>query len=194
MKKLSIEELRLRKNKRMNIYYQTHKEERKKYYQTHKKEAKEYREGRKEKINLYSKKYHETHKNKEIEYRNTHKIEKRIYNKKYVNHKLKTDINFKLAHCLRNRLRIAIYNNQKSGSAVRDLGCSVSELKLYLEEKFQPGMTWKNWSPTGWHIDHIVPLDLFDLSNRGEFLKAVNYTNLQPMWAEENIKKSNRVI
>jgi hypothetical protein len=115
------------------------------------------------------------------------------YKKEYEINRLKIDINFKLARNLRNRLRVAIYNNQKAGSAVKDLGCSIPELKIHLETQFQPGMTWENWSRTGWHIDHIQPLDSFNLQNREEFLKACHYTNLQPLWAEENLTKSNNI-
>ncbi len=90
---------------------------------------------------------------------------------------------------LRSRLRHAIKDGAKRGSAVRDLGCTTDELKLYLEARFQPGMTWENWSPTGWHIDHVKPLASFDLTDRKQFLAACHYTNLQPLWAEENLRK-----
>jgi hypothetical protein len=102
--------------------------------------------------------------------------------------------NFKLSRNLRTRLKDAIKNNQKSGSAVRDLGCTIPELKLYLESKFQSGMSWDNWSKTGWHIDHIRPLSSFNLTNRKEFLQACHYTNLQPLWAEENIRKGDKIL
>ena len=102
------------------------------------------------------------------------------------------DLNYKLKINLRNRLLIALKNNQKSGSAVSDLGCSVPELKQYLESKFQPGMTWDNWSHSGWHIDHIKPLSRFNLSNREELLKACHYSNLQPLWAKDNLAKKDK--
>ena len=95
----------------------------------------------------------------------------------------------KLRCNLRARLYIAINGNYKAGSAVRDLGCSIDELKLYLENKFRPDMTWNNWAHDGWHIDHIKPLASFDLTNRDQFLEACHYTNLQPLWAEENFSK-----
>jgi len=81
----------------------------------------------------------------------------------------------------------------KAGSAVKDLGCTIPELIKYLESKFQLGMTWENHSSTGWHIDHIIPLCEFDLTDREQFLKAAHYTNLQPLWAEDNLKK-NRFV
>ena len=101
----------------------------------------------------------------------------------YIKNKKKNDIQYKLACNLRSRLSAALKKGWKSGSAVRDLGCSILELKTLLESKFQPGMTWSNWSRTGWHIDHIKPLSAFDLSNREELLQACHYANLQPLWA-----------
>lgn len=64
------------------------------------------------------------------------------------------------------------------------------ELKQHLEKLFQPGMTWENWSRDGWHIDHIVPLSSFDLTDREQFLKACHFSNLQPLWAKENLSKA----
>jgi len=101
---------------------------------------------------------------------------------------------FKLKERLRHRLYIAIKNNSKNGSAVKDLGCTIPELKEYLEKLFSNGMTWENWGLKGWHIDHKKPLSSFDLTNRKELIKAVHYTNLQPMWGIENLKKSNKIL
>ena len=111
-------------------------------------------------------------------------------NKIYYDNKYHTDINFKLAHILRTRLNGAIKNNQKAGSAVDDLGCSIEELKIHLESQFTEGMNWGNHGLYGWHIDHIIPLSGFDLTNLNELKKACNYNNLQPLWAEDNLKKN----
>jgi len=185
-------------------YYQNNKEEilnqRKEYYENNKEEMKinkkEYYQNNKEEILNQRKEYYENNKEgillKDKEYYQNNKEEKIIYQTQYILNRLKIDINFKLAHNLRSRLRKAIHNNQKSGSAVRDLGCSVPELKLRLESMFQPGMSWENYNFYGWHIDHIIPLSSFNLQNREEFLKACHYTNLQPLWAEENLKKNNK--
>jgi len=121
-----------------------------------------------------------------------HRENKRRHNAAYFRRRLETDILFRLSCSLRSRLVHAIKNNQKSGSAVRDLGCSIEELKSYLESKFQPGMTWENYGLYGWHIDHIQPLSKFDLGNPEQFKVACHYTNLQPLWAEENLKKGSR--
>lgn len=106
--------------------------------------------------------------------------------------RLSIDINYKLRENLRSRLNKAIKNDQKIGSAVSDLGCSIEELKRHLEVQFEPGMTWDNWSRVGWHIDHIKALANFDLINREELLKACHYSNLQPMWAKDNLSKGSK--
>lgn len=80
---------------------------------------------------------------------------------------------------------------KNTGSAVRDLGCTLPEFVLYISQKFQPGMDWNNYG--SWHLDHIKPLSLFNLLNRDEFLVACHYTNYQPLWARDNIRKSNKV-
>jgi hypothetical protein len=112
----------------------------------------------------------------------------------YVKKRLKIDPNFKLATILRIRLHEAIKNSQKKGSAVRDLGCSIAFLKSYIESKFRPGMTWSNWGngKRKWNIDHIKPLSKFDLTDRKQLLKAVNYENLQPLWYVDNLSKCNK--
>jgi hypothetical protein len=100
-----------------------------------------------------------------------------------------SDLNFRLASTIRARITGAIKNNYKTGSAIADLGCSIDELRSYLESKFQPWMTWENYGRYGWHIDHIVPLTAFDLSDPAQFKQACNYTNLQPMSWRDNIVK-----
>jgi hypothetical protein len=93
---------------------------------------------------------------------------------------------------LRNRLNRAIKGNYRTGSAVRDLGCSINGVKSHLESLFQPGMTWENYGCKGWHIDHITPLNAFDLCDLQQVKKACHYMNLQPLWAKDNISKSDR--
>ena len=87
---------------------------------------------------------------------------------------------------------MALQKSYKKGSAVKDLGCSINFLKQYLESLFQPGMSWDNYGRNGWHIDHKKPLSKFNLSDREDLLRACHYTNLQPLWATDNIKKGNR--
>jgi hypothetical protein len=109
----------------------------------------------------------------------------------YQNHKYKTDINYRLARVLRRRLWSITKKGIKTGSSVKDLGCSLAELKTWIESKFKLGMTWDNHGE--WHMDHVMPLSRFNLADREQFLKACHYSNLQPLWAEENHKKGNKV-
>jgi hypothetical protein len=102
-------------------------------------------------------------------------------------------LNKKLRGSLRSRLNHAIKGGDKMGSAINDLGCSIEELKKHLEFKWKSGMTWDNWSISGWHIDHIKPLSSFNLEDKTHFLEACHYTNLQPLWAVDNLKKGSTV-
>jgi len=106
------------------------------------------------------------------------------------------DSTFRLGLNIRVRLNNVLRKNKGyiagQNIALDNLGCTVEELKKYLESKFKPGMTWDNWSRDGWHIDHKKPLSSFDLTNP-EHLKIVcHYTNLQPLWAEDNLIKGSK--
>jgi len=153
----------------------------------------------KKKVKAYNKAYRDANRDKIKAYRAANKDKIKAYRaanrdkiKAYNNTRTKTNIQFKLSKALRNRLRHALQGNFKNGSAVRDLGCSIDELKMHLESKFQYGMNWDNWSFEGWHIDHIVPLASFDLTDRKQLLLACHYTNLQPLWAIDNLSKGDR--
>ena len=112
-----------------------------------------------------------------------------IHGVSYNNFRYNNDLNHKLKCIIRNRIADALKANNLSLIHV-DVGCSTEFLISYLESKWQPEMTWDNWSRDGWHVDHIVPLHNFDLSNKEEFNKACNYKNLQPLWAKDNWYKN----
>lgn len=129
---------------------------------------------------------------KRKKYEKKHKAEPKIKVQinKHRKERMKTDINFKLACNLRSRLTKAIKHNQKAGSAIKDLGCSIQHLKLHLELFWDEGMSWNNYGE--WHVDHIKSLASFDLTDRTQFLEANHYTNLQPLWEVDNLRKSNK--
>ena len=151
---------------------------------------KDYYEANRYKIKLQKKAYQEVNKDKIKAYKEANKDKINSYFK----NRKKTNIQYKLSCNLRNRLNSAINRNQKAGSAVKDLGCTIPELKTYLESKFQPGMSWDNWTFDGWHIDHIKPLASFDLTDRNQLLEACHYTNLQPLWATDNLSKRDKIL
>ena len=188
----SITDPKLRRRMRQKVYREKNKE---KIRERQKIAHKKHYEANKEKIQAAHKVYDELNKDKikkrtqEYYKKNRRKILDR--NESYHQNKLKSNTQYRLAYILRCRLRTALNKKYKAGHAVKDLGCSITELKIYLESKFQAGMSWENHSQTGWHIDHIKPLSHFDLSDRDQFLQACHYTNLQPLWAKDNLTKSD---
>lgn len=140
------------------------------------------------------KEYNLRNKERKKEYDRIKAIVKRDSINERRRYRYKNSTNSKLSTLLRGRIKDAIGGKKKAGSAILDMGCTVEELKKYLESKFMPGMTWENHSVVGWHIDHIKPLAMFDLSSREDFLKSCHYTNLQPLWSIENTSKGSRYI
>lgn len=109
----------------------------------------------------------------------------------YMNRKRKTDINYKIANTLRARLS-GIMKIKNKGH-ISFLGCDINTLTKHLESKFKPGMTWENHGKHGWHIDHIIPISRFDLTKEEDIKTVCNYTNLQPLWAKDNLMKSDKM-
>lgn len=105
--------------------------------------------------------------------------------------RLKTDIKYKLTRNLRNRLYYALKNKnwKKNTNFTKYIGCTRDELVAHLESQFKNNMSWDNYGD--WHIDHKHPLDA--AKTEEELYSLCHYTNLQPMWALDNIKKSNNV-
>lgn len=166
---------------------------RKKYRKTNKDKIKKYLEIHQEQIKERNKKYRKTriikHHKQCREYYLIHKNEIFKRMKKYFKKRRKIDTNFKLRCYLRNRMYSALKGICKSKRTIDLLGCSIDFLKQHLELKFKPGMFWQNYGK--WHIDHKRPCASFDLSKPEEQCKCFNYTNLQPLWAEENLSKND---
>lgn len=157
--------------------------------------GKKWRDSNKTRIKAWRKNYNNLNKDKIAEYyRNNTEYFKR-YRKIYVKSKLESDVNFRLAKSIRRRLWNVTRTTEKGGSAVKEMGCSLSFLKIYLEPQFTEGMEWDNWG-TGygkWQIDHIMPLTAFDLTNKQHFILACHYGNLRPLWYEDNMRKFDKV-
>lgn len=101
----------------------------------------------------------------------------------------KTDMSFRLKDVLRKRMRNALLGLGKASRTMDLVGCSMTELKVHLERQFVDGMSWSNYGKHGWHIDHIIPCCAFDLTSVDEQRKCFHYTNLRPLWAEDNWAK-----
>ena len=69
------------------------------------------------------------------------------------------------------------------------LGCAIEKVVKHIEAQFKEGMAWDNYGYYSWHIDHIKPCDAFDLTDPAQRAECFNYTNLQPLWAEDNLAK-----
>lgn len=154
-------------------YYQSHREQRLEY-------ARLWRDRNREKIRQDNARYYK-------ERRTQHQSSQL----KYQARRRKTDPSFRIACNLRSRIGsfLKYKGHQKDSSVTRSLGCSKEELKEHLESRFSDGMSWENYGRTGWHIDHIIPLCELDLTKTDELAKACHYTNLQPLWAVDNLAK-----
>lgn len=101
----------------------------------------------------------------------------------------------KQRHKLRARIRALLHQNTRHeiGGPRSSLlvGCTAHELCWYIKSLFQPGMTWENhgWGPGKWHTDHIIPLAAFDLDDPVQVRAANHFTNLQPLWHVDHVRK-----
>lgn len=97
---------------------------------------------------------------------------------------------WKVKHNVRTRLRELIANRSLHFSELT--GCTGQELVAHLEAQFIAGMSWDNYGIDGWHIDHIRPCASFDLTDPEQQRQCFHYTNLQPLWAADNLAKSDK--
>lgn len=142
-------------------------------------QRKQYRQNNIEKIKIANKNWRQNNKYKLNEYYRL---------------KAKNDLNFRLARNIRSRIKATIKGHIKSQSSLELLGCSLEQVRQHIESKFQEGMGWNNWSFYGWHIDHIRPISSFDLSDPVQQEQCFHYTNLQPLWAKDNLSKGDKII
>lgn len=165
--------------------------------------SKKYRTENKEKIKEYNTKWnsenkdyykeyfeqyyivnHEKEKNRKLEWNRSNKGYFNEYQKK----RKKEDVLFKIISDMRNSVNR--YLKYKSKHTFEIVGCNPEFLKKHLEVQFIDGMSWDNRSE--WHIDHIIPLS--SAKTEEELYKLCHYSNLQPLWAGDNLSKGNKVF
>jgi len=95
-----------------------------------------------------------------------------------------------LASIVRNRIKSALHSDKEKHS-IEYLGCSIQHFREHIEKQFVEGMTWDNYGE--WHIDHIIPLK-YENPTIEETIERLHWENTQPLWATDNIAKSNRYI
>lgn len=136
----------------------------------------------KERISLVCAEYYK--KNKTV------MLKKRMaYNAK----RLKENPHVRAMEYARTRVRNLVKGESRSASTMALIGCSREHLVKHIESQFKDGMNWSNYGAKGWHIDHILPCASFDLTNPDHQKICFHYTNLQPLWWLDNIKKHAKI-
>ena len=184
--------------------------QKKTYRDTHKEERKAWLEANKESQNAYNKDYQAkyrienkeklTEMQKEYYIANKEKVNQRCREwsqanrdkiNEYQKQRRRTDPNFRLAHNMRTRIVKVLNGSNKSADTETLIGCPADFLRDHLELQFKNGMTWDNYGE--WHVDHNIPCAIFNLEDPDEQLICFNYSNLQPMWATDNLSKNDDV-
>lgn len=176
--KVNKEKIKIKSSKHYNKNKDKLKKRNLDYYNNNKEKVSEYYHENKDAISEKMKVYREE---------NNEKFRK--YNLKYSKDRRKEDPRFKVEDTLRKRIAIAIKRQytKKAYSSVELLGCTPKEAREHIEKQFVEGMTWDNYPE--WHVDHIIPCSFFDLTKPEQQKECFNYTNLQPLWAIDNMKK-----
>ena len=158
---------------------------------------KEFAKNNKEKLKEDQKKNYIKHKGKRLAYAakrlSDPELKKIIYKKAYLikKERLKNDSFFAFKNRISSLIRLSLkrFNLIKKSKTIEIIGCNWVEFKNHMEKQFTKGMTWDNRSQ--WHIDHIVPLA--SAKTEDDVIRLNYYTNLRPMWAADNLKKSDKM-
>jgi len=191
------------KKTRKEIYYKNHeqnlikgREKTEEQKTEHRKKSQDYRIRNLEKVKEYQKNYYLKNKEKIIK-RSSEWCKKNIdkcyesKNRKIKERKIE-DIIFKIKRKFRTDIYISLKRNKKNKRLEEILGVSFDEFKIYIENMFEPWMSWDNWGHNTWHIDHIIPLN--SATNEYDIYKLWYYENLRPLSAKENLKKGSKLI
>lgn len=177
--------------------YQKNKE---KYTKRNRERWKEYNKKRKktprnpEKTKENHKKYYQKNRDKVLKQCKKYRQENRKKRYKQELEKKSSNFLYQLTCAMRSRTSIILKRKKikKNNKTINIIGCSMKFLKEYLERQFKEAMTWENYGNKGWHIDHIIPLA--SATTEEEVYKLCHYTNLQPLWAHENLSKGSKIL
>lgn len=174
------------KSKRLrSLKPEQYKESRKKHYQRNQDKMREMKRN-------YGADHRKEKQSYDIVYRQQNKDKIAQYKKEWEKTK-KNDPLFKICRNLRRRIHHLVKDGYKSGTTEKLLGCSFEKFKEYLENRFEPGMSWENYSTKGWHIDHIIPCYEFNLLDPQEQRLCFHYMNMRPLWAKDNLKRPRSI-
>jgi len=154
-------------NKKRNKEWMTDNKEKRKQYK------KEYRKDNRDAINAYKRK----------------RLKKLMKDPKF---KLESNLRKRLYRCIKKIKNNPLENKSITKENRKLIGCPIQELQIYLENMFQSNMSWDNYGE--WHVDHIIPISHFDLTKLQDVQKCFHYSNLQPLWAMDNILKGDKLI
>jgi hypothetical protein len=161
--------------------------------------GKKYQEKNKERLTEYAKKWYTDNKKHRKEYLKKYReknIEKiREKKRDYQKTRRETEPLYRLISNFRTAIYQVLKENKvtKNGHYFEVLNYTPEELINHLESQFKEDMSWDNYGK--WHVDHILPISSFQIKEigDGEFMKCWSLSNLQPLWGEENIRKSNKI-
>ena len=194
---LSKSQARYRKNnpekaqKYHKEWYSIHKEESQKKSSAWKKanpekrceQVSRWRKANPEKVNKINKKW-----------RTANPEKAKTYARKFMAKKLST-LQGRLAHKISNAIRISLHGNKAGRHWEGLVNYTLDDLKRHLEKQFKDGMSWENYGKDGWWIDHIIPISVFNFekSEDDDFKRCWALSNLRPLWAVDNIRKSDKL-
>lgn len=191
------------KSKDDKAYRESHKEEKAKkdhaYYEKNAEKIKEYSkkwysEQDIERMRNLKVDYNQRNKEhltmKKKEYIQNHLEAHRAYMNEYQKARYRNNLDYRIKSITNSRIRSCI--RRKKDSTMTYLGCSIEFLRDWFESQFDENMSWDNMG-TYWHIDHVNPCDSYELTNEDELMECFNWKNLQPLSAEDNLRKHNFV-
>lgn len=156
--------------------------------------TREWKAANKEHVAAYNKQWYANNSDRSLKLNQAWRSRNRSLRNAQLRKRYKTDARYRIEIGLRTRIHTVLRRRMllgyKSASSMTLVGCSVDDLMRHIESLFLPGMRWDNHGE--WHVDHKRPCASFDLLDPKQQRACFHYTNLQPLWAVDNLKKHAR--